>query len=166
MQSNCIKFASFKIMNYFILIFSFFHSYFRRPPSALRRSLTVALLCAALICAACAHQIEITPINKRPLPSGIINSAVCAKGANEYQLTISHLIAPTQLDANDCYYVVWAISANQVENVDRWKGALKGSKTIKVATALPNPCFCVTAEPYPDVNRPSGPTAIKLFIRR
>src|SRR5690349_7155803 len=70
--------------------------------------LLASLLFLSLFSFGCARQIELTPINKRPLPSGEATSIGVQNGTTKYCLKISHLLSPRELDQQYCTFVVWA----------------------------------------------------------
>src|ERR1044071_9840235 len=87
----------------------------------------VSLLFLSLFSFGCAKQIEMTPINKRPLPSGEITSIKVENGATKYSLKISHLLSPTEFDPQTTLFIVWAISTqtNSAEKLAQFDKGIK-----------------------------------------
>src|SRR5690349_144187 len=70
------------------------------------------LLSMVLLSLGCgAKQIDLIPSRKEPLPSGEVISIKERGGATAYQLKISHLLPPSQLDEHATVYIVWATSS-------------------------------------------------------
>jgi hypothetical protein len=129
-------------------------------------SLLASLLFLCLFSFGCAKQIEMIPVNKRPLPSGEVTSIEQKGGATVYGLKISHLLlSPRELDPQATVYIVWAISTqeNSVEKLAQFHEGIKDSKSMVVETKIVYPRFTVTAESDPSISNPTGPAIIKDF---
>src|SRR5438270_10470173 len=74
-----------------------------------RKIFLLALMVAAialLVMSGCSRQIDVIPTRKQALPSATVSLA--SKTAGRYQLKVSHLLAPEELDTAAKYYVIWA----------------------------------------------------------
>src|SRR5437868_1465844 len=71
--------------------------------------MAIALL--TLFYIGCAKQIEMIPNRKRPLPNGEVSSINQQK--NTYQLKISHLLSPSELDSSANIFIIWASSTDE-----------------------------------------------------
>jgi hypothetical protein len=122
--------------------------------------IAIILMCISLT--ACAKQIEVTPINKRPLPSGAVTLVKDNNGAIAYQLRVADILAPSELEARAAYYIIWVISEDDqtIERVAEWQGKV-AKKSFLIKTSLVNPRFTVTAEPDLNVTRPTGPAILR-----
>jgi hypothetical protein len=132
----------------------------------IRASLALALLFISLLSLGCARQVDVIPIRKKPLPSGVVETIEKRSGATYYKLRISHLLPPSDLDSEANIYILWAVSSNgAAEKLAILKGAIKGVKTLEVATSIADPKFLITAEAGPNSPNPGGPVAVKEFTK-
>ncbi|MEW6734274.1 MAG: hypothetical protein AB1489_23310 [Acidobacteriota bacterium] len=123
----------------------------------------VALL---LLSFGCAKRIELVPDRDRPLPQGTISRIEKHNGITRYELKVTNLLPPSELDSEANLYIVWESSQDgRIVKKVAQLGAIKGSKKFTVETSLTDVRFYVTAELAPDVNSPTGPVAIKEFSR-